>query len=329
MSANRCPSVFLAALSCGLAAVLAPAAAPAAYPERPMRWIVAAAAGGGADASARIIAPELSSLLGQQVVIDNRPGASGSIGINLVAKAAADGYTFGAGNITNTAMNRATRKNLPYNADTELQAVVQTHFQPNVILVSPSLPVKSVSELIDYAKKSAEEPLYASSGVGSSLHFAGALFRIMSGAPIRHVPYNSVPIALSDLMGGRVHIIFNNLSSSILHVKAGRVRGLAVTDTKRSPTLPDLPTVAESGLPGYEITVWSGLIVPAGTPKPIIERLNAAVNKILETPVVRNRLTTDLGLQLAGGSPEQFARLIRSETRKWKDVAEKAGIRAE
>src|SRR5688572_9548842 len=222
----------------------------AVYPERPLRFIVAAAGGGGADASARIIAPELSRLLGQQVVIDNRPGASGALGINAIARATADGYTFGAGSISNIAMNGATGKTLPYNAETDLQAVVQTHFQPNVLVVSLSLPVKSVSELIEFAKKSAAPPLYASSGNGSSLHFAGELFRMMSGAPIRHVPYNSVPVALNDLIGGRVPIIFDNLSSSAPHVKAGRVRGLAVTGTKRSPALPDLPTVADSGVPG-------------------------------------------------------------------------------
>lgn len=303
--------------------------AQGAYPERPVRWIVAAAAGGGADASARIIAPDLSGLLGQQVVIDNRPGASGSIGINIIAKAAADGYTIGAGSISNIAMNRATKKNLPYNPDTDFRGVVQTHFQPNILLVSPAMPVKSVAELIGYAKKSADAPLYASSGVGSSLHFAAELFRIMSGAPLRHIPYNSVPLAISDLIGGRVHVIFDNLSSAIVHLKAGRVRGLASTGTKRSPILTDLPTVAESGLPGYELTVWSGIIVPAGVPKVVIDRLNAAINKSLETPAVRNRLTTDLGLQLVGGGADQFERLIRSETLKWKGVADKAGIQPE
>ena len=304
-------------------------ASQAAYPARPVRWVVAAAAGGGADASARIIAPELSRFLGQQVVIDNRPGASGAIGINAIAKATPDGYTFGAGSISNIAMSGASGKALSYNVETELQAVVQTHFQPNVLVVALSLPVKSVSELIEFAKKSAAAPLYASSGNGSSLHFAGELFRTMSGAPLRHVPYNSVPIALNDLIGGRVPIIFDNLSSSAPHVKGGRVRGLAVTGLQRSPTLPELPTVAESGVPGYEITIWSGIIIAAGVSKPVVERLNKRFNEVLEIPLVKERLTTNLGLQLVGGSAEQFARLIRSEGQKWKAVADKVGIRAD
>jgi tripartite-type tricarboxylate transporter receptor subunit TctC len=306
----------------------ADAAAATAYPVRPVRWIVPAAAGGGADSSVRIIAPELSRLLGQQVVIDNRPGASGTIGVNMIAKAA-DGYTFGSGNITNIAMNGATGLALPYSVDDELQAVVQTHFQPNVLVVALTLPVKSVGELIEFAKKSPSPPLYASSGVGSSLHFAAELFRMMSGAPIRHVPYNSVTVALSDLIGGRVPVIFDNVSSSAPHIKGNRVRGLAVTATRRSPLLPELPTVAESGVPGYEVTIWSGMIIGAGTPKTIVDQLNKAVNRALEDSLVKERLTTNLGLQLVGGSAEQFTRLIRSEERKWKDVAQKAGIRAD
>jgi len=312
-----------------LAMFITSTAASAAYPERPVRWIVAAAAGGGADASARIIAPELANLLGQQVVIDNRPGASGTIGINTIAKATADGYTFGAGSISNIAMNRATKRSLPYDPDAELRGVVQTHFQPNVLLVSPSVQAKTAVELIAVSRKSQEPLLYASSGIGSSLHFAGELFRIMSGASMRHVPYNSVPVAISDVIGSRVQIIFDNLSSAIVHLKAGRVRGLATTGQKRSPILPDLPTIAESGLTGYELTVWSGIIVPTGVPRAVVERLNAAINKCLDTPAVRNRLTADLGLQLVGGSADDFERLIRSETQKWKGVATKAGIQPE
>ncbi|MCC7082980.1 MAG: tripartite tricarboxylate transporter substrate binding protein [Burkholderiales bacterium] len=315
------PSVLVSMLSIG--------AANAEYPERPLRWIIPAAAGGGADASARIIAPELATLLGQQVVIDNRPGASGTIGINTVAKASADGYTMGAGNISNIATNRAVKRQLPYNPDTDLRGVVQTHFQPNVLVVSPAVQAKSVADVIALAKKSPDHLIYASSGVGSSLHFAGELFRLLSNAPLRHVPYNSVPVAIADVIGGRIHIIFDNLSSAIVHLKAGRVRGLATTGPARSPILPDLPTIAESGVPGYELTVWSGVIVPAGVPRIVVERLNAAVNKCLEQPAVRARLSGELGLQLVGGSADNFERLIRSELRKWKDVAAKAGIQPE
>lgn len=261
----------------------------AAYPERPIRWIVPAAAGGGADVSARVYAAELSRMLGQQVVIDNRPGAAGTIGIGLVARAATDGYTLGAGNITNIVTNRATAPKTSYDPDHDLQAVVQTHFQPNMLVVAPATPARSVTELRELAKKTPGKLLYASSGNGSSLHFAGELFRMMSGAEISHVPYSSLPIAINDLIGGRVQMIFDNMTSAAPHVRAGRLRGLGVTSLKRSNSMPEIPTIHESGVPGYEIIVWSGIVVPAKTPAPIINRLNASTNEVLKMTAVREK----------------------------------------
>jgi tripartite-type tricarboxylate transporter receptor subunit TctC len=312
----------------GCTVVLGAVASPlrAEFPDRPLRWIVPAAAGGGADSSVRIIAPELALRLGQQIVIDNRPGASGTIGIGLVARAPADGYTLGSGNITNLAMIRATMKGIAYDATRDFQAVVQTHFQPNVLAVSPGIAARSVGELVELARRSPDALLYASSGNGSSLHFAGELFRLTSGAPIRHVPYNSIPVALNDVIGGRIAMIFDNLSSSAPHIKGGRLRGLAVTSMERSPVLPDLPTLAASGVPGYSLVVWGGIVAPAGTPRRVVERLNAAANAVLETPRVRERLVEGLGLQLVGGGAGPFAALIRNEIAKWRDVAAKAGI---
>lgn len=315
-------------LALGCAAGLSALAidAHAQFPERPMRWIVPAAAGGGADASVRIVAPELGQVLGQQIVVDNRPGASGTIGIALVAKAPSDGYTLASGNITNLAMSRTTRRALPYDATRDLQAVVQTHYQPNVLTISSAAAARTVAELIALSKGSSDGLAYASSGNGSSLHFAGELFRMLSGARIRHVPYNSVPVAINDLIAGRISLIFDNLSSAAPHVRGGRLRGLAVTSSERSVVLPDLPTLAESGVPGYSLVVWSGLVAPAGTPTRIVDRLNAAVNTVLGMPRVRERLSQGLGLQLVGGDSKQFSRLVAAEIAKWRDVAQKAGI---
>ncbi|HEV7390874.1 MAG TPA: tripartite tricarboxylate transporter substrate-binding protein, partial [Burkholderiales bacterium] len=280
--------VLLMMLALGAAAV---GDSNAAYPERPLRWIVPAAAGGGADASARVIAVELGHIFGQQVVIDNRPGGSGIIGIDLVAKAAPDGYTIGAGNITNIAMNRAVIANLPYHPERDLRAVVQTHFQSNVLAVTPALAVKSVVDLIDYARKNPGKLSYASSGNGSSLHFAGELFNLTARTEIVHVPYKSVPLALTDLFANRIQLIFDNMSSIGPHVKSGKVRALGVTSSKRSVVFSDLPTIAETGVKDYELVVWSGVIVSAATSAAVTERLNAGVNRALQMPQVRDKLT--------------------------------------
>lgn len=303
-------------------------AACAAYPDRPIRWVVPAAAGGGADASARILAIELTRVLNQQVVIDNRPGASGIIGIDVVAKAQPDGYTIGAGNITNIAMNRAIMTKLPYDPDRDLRAVVQTHFQANVLAVTNALPVRSVQELVDYARAQPGKLSYASSGSGSSLHFAGELFNLTARTQIVHIPYKSVPLALTDLFANRLQLIFDNTSSIAPHINAGQARALAVTSAKRSAVLPDLPTLDEAGVKGYDLVVWSGLIAPASTPAATLEHLNAAVNQVLQKRDVRERLAL-LGLEIVGGGSQQFAQLITNESKKWAGVARLAGIRPE
>jgi len=322
-------SCLLRALAlCSIAAVTGPVNSFAAYPERPVRWIVPGAAGSGVDAGARMISNELSAALGQQVVVDNRSGAGGAIGIELVAKAAPDGYAMVSGNSTNIVMNRFAHAKLPYDPDRQLRAVVQTHSQPNVLVVYLGLPVKNVTELIDYAKKNPGALSYSSSGNGSSLHFAGELFNLMTGTQITHVPYASVPVALNDLFGGRVPLMFGNMSALAPHVRAGKLRALAVTSSKRSAVMPELPTVAESGLPGYEVVAWGGIMVPAATPQAIVDKLNAAVNAALQTPSVKERAAV-LGLDLAGGSAKSFSALIQSEYVKWGNVAKKVGIKPE
>jgi tripartite-type tricarboxylate transporter receptor subunit TctC len=225
-------------------------------------------------------------------------------------------------------MNRAVIAKLPYDPQRDLRAVVQTHFQSNVLGVTPALPVKSVQELIAHARANPDKLSYASSGNGSSLHFAGELFNITAGTRIAHIPYKSVPLALTDIFANRIQLIFDNMSSIGPHVKSGKVRALGVTSSKRSTMFPELPTIAEGGLKDYDLVVWSGLIVPTATPAATVERLNAAVNRALQTREVREKLTS-LGLEIVGGRSQDFGQLIARESRRWADVAKRAGIRAD
>ncbi|HUP96076.1 MAG TPA: tripartite tricarboxylate transporter substrate binding protein [Burkholderiales bacterium] len=313
--------LFVAALAFALSA--APAAAIAAYPERPIRFIVPAAAGNSGDISARIIVAQLIKQMGQQIVVDNRPGASGSIAMDIVAKALPDGYTIGSGNLLTLAINRSVLPRLPYDPD-KLQAVVLYTHVPLLLAVTASLPVKSVQELIDHARRNPGKLLFASSGNATTTHVSAELFKVMTGTNMVHVPFRGSAVAITDLTAGRVNLMFDNIPSIGPHVRAGKLRGLAVTSAKRVPAYPDLPTVAEAGVPDYEVTGWGGLIVPGGTPKAIVARLNTEINEAL--PHVAEKLTS-LGSEVAGGTPEQFAQLIRKETLKWADVVKRAGIK--
>ena len=303
----------------------APPAAIAAYPERPIRFIVPAAAGNSGDISSRIIVAQLGRQLGQQIVVDNRPGASGSIAMEIIAKAPPDGYTIGTGNLLTVAINRSVLPRLPYDPD-KLQAVVHFTYVPLLLAVTSTLPVKSVQELIDHARTNPGKLLFASSGNATTTHVSAELFKVMTGTNMVHVPFRGSVVAVTDLTAGRVNLMFDNIPSIGPHAKAGRVRGLAVTSAKRVPAYADLPTVAEAGVPGYEVTGWGGLIVPGGTPKSIVTLLNAEINKALALPQVAEKLTA-LGSEVAGGTPEQFAAIIRKETIKWADVVKRAGIR--
>ena len=300
----------------------------AAYPERPIRWVVPAAAGGAADITVRIVVADLGKRLGQPLVIDNRPGASGTLGLELVAKSSPDGYTLGTANTTNYSVNRAVLPRLPYNIDKDFQPVAHLTTQPNLLGVTMSLPVKSVRELIEYARRNPDKLLYASSGTGSSLHAAAELFKLMTDTKMEHVPFKSTPVANTELIAGRIHLMFDNLSSIGQQVKAGRVRGLGVTSLKRSAAYPDLPTIAEAGVPGYEVTVWGGVVVPAGVPKPITHYLNAEMNKTISDPAIREQLAAR-GYDTMPISVEQFSAFVRKENAKWADVVKRAGIRAD
>ena len=302
--------------------------AHAAFPERPLRYVLASAAGGGPDVAARIIMAELSRQTGQQVIVDNRPGASGIVGTEVIVRATADGYTMGHGNINTMAINRSIIPKLPYDIDRDVQAVVLMYGSPNLLAVTLSLPVKSVQELIDYARKNPAKLAFASTGNGSSVHVGMELFKLMTGTQMVHVPFKAATVALTDLTAGRVQVMADNINSIGPHVKAGRVRGLAVTSAKRVPAFSELPTVSEAGVPGFDVSAWAGVIVPARVPRSIVARLNTEINKALVAPAVADKLP-ELGLVVVGGTPEQFGAHIRKEAARWADVVKRAGVKVD
>jgi tripartite-type tricarboxylate transporter receptor subunit TctC len=308
--------------------LLAMTAVSAAFPDRPLRYVMGSAAGGGPDVASRVVMAELSRQTGQQVIVENRPGASGVLGMEVIARATPDGYTLGHGNINTMAINRSVLGKLPYDPDRDLQAVVLMYNSPNLLAVTLTLPVKTVHELIDYAKKNPDKLTFASTGNGSSVHVGMELFKLMTGTQMVHVPYKAATVAITDLTAGRVQLMADNIQSIGSHVKAGRLRGLAVTSGRRVPAFSELPTVAEAGVPGFDVSAWAGAIVPAGVPKAIISRLNAELNKALATPSVRDKLP-EMGLEIVGGTPEQYAAHIKSEAVKWADVVKRSGAKVD
>ena len=324
MTGIRLPSAFAAlAILCSYPNAVD---AAAAWPDRPIRYVLGSAAGGGPDIAARVVMAELSRQLGQPVVVENRPGASGTIGLDVIARSTADGYTIGHGNIQTLAISRSVLPRLPYNIDRDLQPVVHMYGTPNLIAVTLTIPVQSVPDLIGYAKKNPEKLLYASTGNGSSVHVGMELFKLLTGTQMLHVPFKAATVAIADLTAGRVHVMADNINSIGPHVKAGRLRGLGVTSAKRVPAFAELPTIAEAGVPGFDVSAWAGVIVPAGVPKNLVMRLNAEVNKALAAPAVADRLP-DLGLIVVGSTPEQFAAHIRKETVRWADVVKRSGAK--
>ena len=308
-----------------LACVFATGAA-AQYPDKPIKLIVPQAAGSATDTVARILGAELAKEVGQQIIIDNRPGGALTLGVDLTAKADPDGYTICMGPIGALAINRHMVAKLPYDIERDLQPIALVTRGHLLLAVSPTLPFKSVQEIIDYAKQNPGKLLNASSSNGSPGHVGGELFKYMSGTDIVHVPYRGGAAAINDLIAGRVHLMFESLNSIAPHAKSGTVRPLAVSGARRSPGFPDLPTVAEAGVPGYAAPTWSGVIAPAGVPRPIIERLNAAINRAIASQIFRDRFAS-IGDEPAGGSPEDFAEVIRSDSAKWGDVIRRAGAR--
>ena len=277
------------------------------------------------DITARLFATELSKQIGQQIVVDNRPGASGSIGTEMIARAAPDGYTIGFGGISTFAINPSVLARLPYDPDKDLLKVVQTYFNPGVLAVTLSLPVNSMKDLIDYGKSNPGKLSFGSSGNGTSSHLSGELLNIMTGTQMVHVPYKTPEQGITDTIGGRLPVMFNNIGPMLPHVKAGRIRGLGVTGLKRSPAIPELPAIAET-VPGFEVIVWGGVVLPAGAPKAIVARLNAEINKVLASPALKEKYAT-IGYELAGGTPGQFDAFVKSEIAKWAEVVRRSGAK--
>ncbi|MSP97605.1 MAG: tripartite tricarboxylate transporter substrate binding protein [Betaproteobacteria bacterium] len=319
----RNSSGLVAALT--ILAISAAAAAEIAYPTKPMRLIVPYVPGGGVDFVGRTLAQKLSESWGQQVIVDNRPGGGTNIGTELVARAAPDGYTLLIGGVPNTA-NAALYKKLPYDVVKDFAPVILLDTAPNVLAVHPSVPVKSVRELIALAKTRRGALTYASAGIGSSNHLSGELFRTMAGIEIVHVPYKGGGAAVTDLMAGQISMYFGTTPSTMSHVRTGKLRALGVTTAKRTPAAPDVPTIAEAGLPGYEQSAWHGLLAPAGTPQATITKLHAEVLHALRSSEVAERFAAQ-GIDVIGSSPAEFAVFIKQDLAKYEKLVKTAGIR--
>lgn len=302
--------------------------AQAAYPEKPIRWIIPGAAGGAADAFARVVAAAVSERLGQPIVIENRPGATGLIANDATAKAAPDGYTLGLATLSTFVVANVVAKRLPYKPAQDFTPIAMMCTSPNLLSVTPGLPVKSVAELVAYAKANPGKLFYGSSGTGSGLHIATELFRSSVGIDITHVPYKSNPAAEMDLAGGQLQMMIGNIASMEPSVRSGRLRALAVTGPKRSPLLPNVPTMAEVGVPAAEMTTWGGAMGPANMPADIVRKLNTEFNAVLRDPKVVKQLA-DQGCDVTPLSVSTFTELIKSENVKWESVVKKNNITAD
>ena len=298
--------------------------AHAQYPDRPLRLVVPQAVGSASDTLARLVAADLPNILGQKVIVDNRPGGALTIGIDIVAKAAPDGYTIGIGPVGALAITRHMVEKLPYDIERDLAPVIQISRGHILLAVSPSLAVNSVQELIELARRNPGKLVNASSSNGSPGHVSGELFKLLTGTQITHVPYKGGALAINDLISGHVQLMFESLASISPHARAGKVKPLAVSGSARSPALPDVPTMVEAGVAGYEVSTWVGIIAPARTPPAVIERLNVSVNAVLNSPSFRERYAS-IGDEIAGGSPEQFAERIRRDSALWADVVKRSG----
>ena len=310
----------------GLAATVQPTIAADPYPNRPIKWIVPYPPAGTTDVLARIVAQYLSEKLGQSVIVENKPGAGNNLGTEAALSAPPDGYTMLLVNPAN-GINATLYKNLSFNFIRDVAPVAGIVRTPNVMEVTPSLPVKTVAEFIAYCKANPGKINMASSGSGTSVHLSGELFKSMTGCDMLHVPYKGAGPALVDLMGGQVHVIFDNLPSSVGHIKNGKLRALGVTSQEREPSLPDVQAIGET-VPGYEATAWFGIGMPKGTPREIIDRINAEVNRALADPKMRERLA-ELGGKPIAGTPEDFGKVIAAETAKWEKVVISSGAKVE
>ena len=316
-------------ITAALGALIAPvvSANEANWPTKPIKLVVGYAAGGATDVVARLVANKMGGELGQSIIVDNRTGANSNVGAEIVARAPADGYTLYVYTIANT-INASLYNKLGYDPIKDFEPICMMVKIPNLLVVNPSLPIHSVQDYIKYAKESKDGITFASSGSGSSIHLSGEMFKMKTGLNMLHVPYRGSAPAVSDLLGGQVQSMFDNSPSSMPHVKAGKLRALAITSKERSPLLPDVPTIAESGFPGFEVQSWFGLSAPAGTPDAVIKRLNTALNTALKDPTIKQRLA-DLVATTAPGTPDDMRKFVASELKGWNEVVKASGAKAD
>ena len=315
---------------CALLAALisaAPASIAQQFPSKPVRIIVPSTPGGAIDLIARVLGERLTAAWGQSVLVENKPGGSQMIGTDVVAKSPPDGYNLVIV-VSSHAVNPLLFKTLPYDSIKDFSFVVQTHVVPLLLAVAPSLPIKTIPELLAYGKANPGKLSYASGGQGSSLHTAAELFKSMTGADILHIPYKGSSAAHPDILSGRTSMIFDTITAIMPHVKSGAVRAVAVTTLKRSSIAPDVPTIAESGVPGFDTSSWGGILAAPGTPKDVIDTINAGINKVLLAPEVSAKLAGS-GIEVVGGTPKQWEDFMQVELRKWAKVAKEAGIKPE
>jgi tripartite-type tricarboxylate transporter receptor subunit TctC len=318
----------LAAGLAALALLAAPLACAQGYPSKPIHFVVPYPAGGPLDTVARLLGQKVSESVKQPVIIDNKPGAGGNIGADAVAKSPPDGYTILMGAVATHAINPTLYTNIPYDPVKDFAPVTQVASTPNVLVVNPSLPVHDVREFIAYAKAHPGQLNFGSGSTGSAGHLAGELFKTMAGVQMVHVPYKGAGPAMQDLIGGQIQLMFDNLASSLGQIRAGKVRALAVTTAKRSSLAPELPTIAESGLPGFDISTWFGVFAPGGTPPAIVARLHEEFAKALAAPDVREKML-NLGAEPVGNTPAQFAAYIRSEAEKYARLVKASGAKVD
>jgi len=318
--------MFSRIAACLLAALAATVAGAQSWPAKPIRMVVPFPAGGPTDVMTRALADKLTQALGQPVVVDNKPGAGGSIGSDLVAKSAPDGYTLLMATSSTHSIGPYLAK-LPYDPARDFAPIVYVGKATNILVVPPSLPVDNVRDLIEYAKKNPGLN-YASSGIGGISHLTSEMFAAMARVKLTHVPYKGTQLSMPDLMSGQISILFDSVLTAKPHIDAKRIKALAISSRERSPLVPDLPTVAESGLPGFDSWTWFGIFGPAGTPRVVVDRINADVNRIVGDAAIRERFA-QLGFDTAGGSPAQFAAVVDSEARKWSQVIRDANVKPE
>lgn len=320
----------LVAAACSAACLFATSAHASDWPAaKPITWVVPFAAGGSTDVVARMVGQELSTALKQSVVVENRPGAGGGIGVQAVARAPADGYTLIGGTISTHAINTALYKKLPYDPVKDFEPITLIAYVPNVLMVNSALGVNTVQELVAWIRRNPEKASYASSGAGTSTHLTGAQMAELIKVPMQHVAYKGSPQALQDVAAGNVPFLFDQLTAGLPLVKAGKLKFLAVTTKTRSPLAPDVPTTAEAGFPGLDLVSWQGVYAPKGTPKEVVARLNTEIVKALKTPELKNKFETQFGMQVVGSSPAELASVTAADIARLGELVRKTGATTE